>query len=144
MVVAGDSDVSPEVAVAQRLGITSGMTVAEIGFDDDCDALLRDAVELLADSQIVDEDFDDVIDVVMIWFREGDDDLVDLLVDSIAQLDEHGVIWLFTPKPGRDGHVEPEDIADAAPTAGLMATSSVSASQLWQGTRLVTPHSKKR
>lgn len=142
--MAGDSDVSPEVAVAQRLGITSGMTVAEIGFDDDCDELLRDAVESLAGSQIVDEDFDDVIDVVMIWFREGDDDLVDLLVDSITQLDEHGVIWLFTPKPGREGHVEPGDIAEAAPTAGLMATSSVSASKQWQGTRLVTPHTKKR
>ena len=135
---------SPEHAVATRLGITEGMTVAEIGFDDDCDPDLRDAVETISGSMIVGTDHDDVIDVVMVWFRDGDEDLVDLLVDCIARLDEHGVIWLFTPKPGRDGHVEPEDIADAAPTAGLMDTTSVSASRDWAGTRLVAPHTKRR
>lgn len=131
-------------ATAARLGVTSGMTVAEVGWDDDCDADLRAAVEQLAGSAIVGDDHDDVIDVVLVWFRDGDDDLVDLLVDCIGPLDEHGVIWLFTPKTGRDGHVEPEDIADAAPTAGLVATSSVSASKDWQGTRLVSPHTKRK
>lgn len=120
------------------------MAVSEIGWDDDCDQELRAAVEQLIGGPIVDEDYDDVIDVVLIWFRDDDDDLVDLLVDAIAPLEEHGFIWLFTPKPGRPGHVEPEDIADAAPTAGLMATSSVSASRDWQGTRLVMPGSGRR
>ena len=140
----GDGAVAPEVATAIRLGITEGMTVAEVGWDDDCDELLRQAVEDLAGSPLVGDDHDDVIDVVMVWFRDGDDDLGDTLVDSIGQLAEHGVIWLFTPKPGREGHVEPEDIADAAPSVGLMATSSVSASRDWQGTRLVTPRSGRR
>jgi hypothetical protein len=49
----------------------------------------------------------------------------------------------MTPKPGRDGHVEPEDIADAAPTSGLQATSAINAAPEWQGTRLVAPKSRR-
>ena len=91
----------------------------------------------------VDEDFDDVVDVVIFWFRSGDDDLVEALMDAIHPLTDHGVIWLFTPKPGRVGHVEPEEIAESAPSAGLQVTSTISASQLWQGTRLVAPRSRR-
>ena len=129
---------------AAKLGIAAGATVQEIGFDDDCDVELRTAVEQLIGSAIVDEDHDDVVDVVMLWFRDDDDDLVDMLLDAIGPLADHGVVWLFTPKPGRDGHVEPEDIADAAPPAGLQVTSSVSASKDWQGTRLVAPRSARK
>ena len=43
------------------------------------------------------------------------------------------------PKTGYDGHVEPSDIAEAAPTAGLSQTSNVSLSEGWVGTRLVPP-----
>ena len=49
----------------------------------------------------------------------------------------------MTPKPGRPGHVEPEDIADAAPTSGLQSTNSISAAKDWQGTRLVAPKSRR-
>ena len=38
--------------------------------------------------------------------------------------------------------VEPSDIADAAPTAGLQSTSTISAAVDWQGTRLVAPRSR--
>ena len=48
------------------------------------------------------------------------------------------MVWLLTPKAGRPGHVEPGDIGDAAPTAGLHQTSSISAADDWSGTRLVT------
>ena len=142
--VPGENSGSPEGAMATKLGVTPGMVVSEMGWDDDCDEALRAAVEDLAGAPIVGDDHDDVIDLVMLWYRDGDGDLVDVLMDCIGPLDEHGIIWLFTPKPGRVGHVEPEDIADAAPTAGLMDTSSVSASREWQGTRLVAPHTKKR
>ena len=64
-------------------------------------------------------------------------DLVDALVDSLISLGDGGVVWLLTPKAGRDGHVEPGDIGDAAPTAGLHQTSSISAAPDWSGTRLV-------
>ena len=96
-----------------------------------------------ARAAILDEDFDDVVDVVVLWWREDDGDLVDALVDAIGPLADHGVIWLLTPKPGRDGHVEPEDIADSAPTAGLQQTSTISAAATWQGTRLVAPRAKR-
>ena len=81
-----------------------------------------------AGTELVDEDYDDVVDVVLLWWRDDDGDLVDALVDAIAILADQGVVWLLTPKPGRDGHVEASDISDAAPTAGLQATSTVSAS----------------
>ena len=50
-------------------------------------------------------------------------------------------MWLLTPKAGRDGHVEPSDIGEAAPTAGLSSTKSTSAAKDWSGTRLVAPAS---
>ena len=139
---ARDADDQP--SVASKLGITPGAVVQEIGYDDDCDDDLRAAVVALAGSALVDEDYHDVVDVVLLWWREDDGDLVDALVDAIAILADHGTVWLFTPKPGRDGHVESSDISDAAPTAGLQATSTVSASRDWQGTRLVAPRAARR
>ena len=79
------------------------------------------------------------VDVVLLWWREGDGDLVDALVDSLTNLADSGVVWLLTPKAGRDGHVEPSDIDEAAPTAGLSSTRSTSAAPEWSGTRLVSP-----
>lgn len=127
--------------LAGKLGITSGLIVQEIGFDSDCDDSISGAVALAA--EIVDEEFDDVVDVVLLWWRDTDGDLVDALVDALVPLTDSGVIWLMTPKPGRAGHVEPSDISDAAPTAGLQATSTISAAPDWQGTRLVAPKSRR-
>jgi len=113
----------------------------EVGYDDDCDGALRTAVLDRAGSEFVDEDSDDVVDAVLLWWREGDGDLVDALVDALGPLAESGVVWLLTPKVGREGHVEPSDINDAAPPAGLQQTTSISAGQDWSGTRLVAPKS---
>lgn len=126
-----------------RLGLELGLTVQEIGFDEDVDAAFRSGIETVIGTELVDEDFDDVVDVVLMWWRDEDGDLVDALVDAIAPLTDHGVVWLMTPKPGRDGHIEAEDIADAAPTAGLQQTSTISAGPNWQGTRLVAPRAKR-
>ena len=139
--MAADQDGVRQRAV--RLGIEAGMTVQEIGFDDDVDLDLRTSIEAIIDDELVDEDFDDVVDVVLMWWRDEDGDLVDGLVDAIHPLADHGVVWLMTPKPGRDGHIEPEDIADAAPTAGLQQTSTISAGSNGQGTRLVAPRAKR-
>jgi len=128
---------------AGRLGLQPGLTVQELGYDDDVDDNLRLAVEEIIGAEMVDEDHDDVVDVVLMWWREDDGDLVDGLVDAIGPLADHGVVWLLTPKPGRPGHIEAEDIADAAPTAGLQQTSTISASPSWQGTRLVAPRAKR-
>ncbi len=130
-------------ARAGRLGLQAGLTVQELGFDDDVDEQLRAGVEDIVGAELVDEDYDDVVDVVIMWWREDDGDLADGLLDAIGPLADHGVVWLMTPKPGRPGHVEAEDIADAAPTAGLQQTSTISAGANWQGTRLVAPRAKR-
>ena len=128
---------------ARRLGLQSGLTVQEMGYDDDVDQALRAGIENVIGSELVDEDYDDVVDVVVMWWRDDDGDLADGLLDAIGPLTDHGVVWLMTPKPGRSGHIEAEDIADAAPTAGLQQTSTISAGSHWQGTRLVAPRAKR-
>ena len=124
--------------LAARLGLRAGQIVQELGYDDDVDAELRDSIESLTGNELADEDFEDVVDAVLLWWRDDDGDLVDALVDALVSLGEGGVVWLLTPKAGRDGHVEPGDIGDAAPTAGLHPTSSISAGSEWSGTRLAT------
>jgi len=115
------------------------MVVQELGYDEDVDEALRTAIVERSGSELVDEDADEVVDVVLLWWRDGDGDLVDALVDAIGPLADNGVVWLLTPKAGRPGHVEPSDISEAAPTAGLAQTSSISAAQDWAGARLVAP-----
>lgn len=130
---------SGSAGMAARLGIKPGMVVQELGWDTDTDEDLRDSVVELSGGEMVDEDSDEVADVVLLWWREEDGDLIDALVDSLAALADDGVIWLLTPKSGRAGHVEPGEVTEAAPTAGLQQTSSISAAKEWSGIRLVTP-----
>jgi hypothetical protein len=126
-------------SLAERLGIQPGMVVMEIGYDEDSDAELRDAVAERTGEELVDADSDEVVDVVLLWWREDDGDLVDALVDALGPLAQSGSVWLLTPKVGRNGHVEPSEIAEAAPTAGLQQTSTISAARDWAGARLVAP-----
>jgi hypothetical protein len=50
----------------------------------------------------------------------------------------------MTPKVGRDGYVEGSEIAEAAPTAGLSTTSTLSVTDDWSATKLVVPKSGRR
>jgi Protein of unknown function (DUF3052) len=127
----------------ERLGIKPGHVVQELGYDDDCDEQLRDAIAAVDGVELVDEDYDDVVDGVLLWWRDGDGDLVDALVDAVTPLADGGYIWLLTPKAGRANHVEPSDIGEAAPTAGLSQTSSLSVGRDWSGTRLVAPKARR-
>lgn len=138
------ADHAEQTSPASRLGLQPGMVIQELGHDDDCDEPLRDAIEELTGHELVDEDYDDVVDVVLLWWREDDGDLVDSLVDAKTTLADGGVVWLLTPKSGRPGHVESSDIGDAAPTAGLSQTTTVSAAQDWTGTRLVSPKPRSK
>lgn len=124
---------------AARMGFTAGQVVLEIGYDQDADSELRDLIEAAVGSAMVGDDFGDVADVVVLWWRDDDGDLVDALVDGQSAIKSGGVVWLFTPKAGRDGHVEPSEIGEAARTAGLSSTKSISAAAEWAGTRLVAP-----
>jgi hypothetical protein len=129
--------------LAERLGIKPGHVVQEIGYDDDCDEQLRENVEGLENVEFVDEDYDDVVDGVLLWWRDGDGDLVDALVDAKTPLADGGYVVLLTPKTGRNGYVEPSEIGEAAPTAGLSQTSTISAGRNWSGTRLVAPKARR-
>jgi Protein of unknown function (DUF3052) len=133
-----------ERQLAGRLGITAGLVVQELGHDEDCDQGLRESVISVSGSALVDDTFDDVVDVVLLWWREDDGDLVDALMDALISLGDGGVVWLLTPKAGRPGHVEPSDIGEAAPTAGLSSTSSMAAAKDWSGTRLVPRGGRRR
>jgi hypothetical protein len=137
VVTAGDSGSN----YAQRLGIHKDQIVQELGWDDDSDDDIRADVEDACGTELLDEDADEVIDVVLLWWRDGDGDLVDRLMDAIAPLSEDGTIWVLTPKTGKPGHVQPAEIAESAPTAGLMPTSSANLGD-WSASRLVQPKSK--
>ena len=126
----------PAATLAARLGLSAGDVVGEIGYDSDVDEDLRDAVSDLVGSELLDEDSDDVLDAVLLWWREEDGDLTDALVDAITLLADDGVIWLATPKTGQDGYVEPSDIAEATRTAGLAQTTTVAGNADWVLARL--------
>ncbi|MFI6927123.1 DUF3052 domain-containing protein [Nonomuraea spiralis] len=132
-----------ERGLAERLGLKPGQVVQEIGWDEDVDDELRDSIEDLTGNELLDEESDDVVDVVLLWWRDDDGDLFDALSDAMRALAEGGQIWLLTPKAGRDGHVEPSDIGEDAATAGLSQTSSISAAPDWSGTRLVAPKGRR-
>jgi Protein of unknown function (DUF3052) len=123
--------------LAERMGVRSGMLVMEVGFDDDVDTALREALQEQTGESLVDEESDEVVDVVLCWYREGDGDLVDILVDCVSPLADEGVIWLLTPKRGHGGSVDASDISEAASVAGLSETSIIMVSSEWSGVRLV-------
>ncbi len=126
-------------AGAGRFGFTTGQVIQEFLYDDDVDPSVRTAVEASTGNELVDEDYGDVCDGAIIWWRSDDgeqEDLTDLLVDAQSNLDDGGLIWVLTPKPGRDGHVVPADIEEAASTAGMLATSATSVGESWNGIRV--------
>ena len=133
----------PEGAATQtigdRLGLSRGMVVQELGWDEDVDDALRVEIEDTIDADLVDGDYGNVVEAVVFWWRDGDGDLVDALMDSLTDLAGGGVVWLLTPKVGRPGTVDPADIAEAAPIAGLSTTTTAGVSKDWTATRLVAP-----
>jgi hypothetical protein len=142
-VVAAAAGDAGKLGVAERLGIQSDMVVQELGWDADVDDDVRAAIEEVLGAELLDEDSDEIVDVVLLWWRDEDGDLVDTLVDARSPLADNGVIWVFTPKTGRDGHVEPSDINEAANTVGLAQTSNISVSDDWAATRLATAKAAK-
>jgi len=126
-----------------KLGLTPGLVVQEIGWDDDVDDDVRMAIEDAIDAELVEEAVE-AVDVVLLWWRDGDGDLVDGLVESLTDLTSTGYIWLMTPKVGRDGYVDASELAEGAVTAGLSLTNSASVSSDWTATKLVRPKTSRR
>ena len=126
------------------MGLAKDDLILEVGHDSDCDSTLRDELMSITGTAFIQGSTSEVVDAVIIWWRDGDGDLVDELMDALTYLFENGAIWVMTPKAGRDGHVEPSDIQDAAPIAGLSVTSTIALAKDWTATRLVARKAGKR
>jgi hypothetical protein len=126
------------------MGFEPGELVLELGRGSDSDDALRSAISTITGTALIEDETSEVVDAVLIWWRDGDGDLEDELVDALTYLSETGPIWVLTPKAGRDGHVEPSDIQDAAPNVGLSQTSTLAVAKDWSATRLVARKTAKR
>jgi len=126
------------------MGLKPGELVLELGGGSDSDQSLRAKISEITGTQLIENQTEEVVDAVIIWWREGDGELEDELVDALTYLSEAGSIWVLTPKAGRDGHVEPSDIQDAAPNVGLSQTSTLAVASDWTATRLVARKTAKR
>lgn len=89
----------------------------ELGWDQDTDDDIRADVEEACGGELLDEDADELIDVVLLWWRDGDGDLVDALMDAITPLADDGVIWVLTPKTGSPGMSSPRRSRSQRPQA---------------------------
>lgn len=130
--------------MANHLGFAQGDQILEIGYSDGCDDLLRSNICEIIGSELIDIDPSEVVDGVILWWRDGDGDLIDELMDAMTYLSQVGPIWVLTPKMGRANYVEISEIQDAAPIAGLAVTSSAAVSAEWSATRLVARKAGKR
>ena len=126
-----------------KLGLEPGNLVLEVGRDSDCDESFRTALESHLGVALIDSNTDEVVDAVLLWWRDGDGDLTDALVDVLTFLSENGPIWLMSPKVGKIGYVEAGDIQDAAPSAGLSPTTGFKVSEDWIATKLVARKASK-
>ena len=126
------------------MDFAKGDQILEIGYAADCDDSLRAKIKGITDTEFIQTDPTEVIDGVIIWWRDGDGDLIDELMDALTFLSETGPIWVMTPKMGRPNYVEASEIQDAAPIAGLSVTSSIAVANDWTATRLVARKAGKR
>lgn len=129
--------------MGERLGLTTGQVIQELGWDDDVDDDLRIEVEDTIDGELIEEAMD-AVDGVLLWWRDDDGDLVDGLINAVIDLSATGVLWLLTPKVGRLGYVDNSDISEAAVTAGLALTTSANVSPDWAAHKLVRPRGSRR
>jgi len=127
-----------------RMGFAKGDQILEIGYAADCDDSLRATIKGFTETEFIQIDPTEVIDGVIIWWRDGDGDLIDELMDALTFLSETGPIWVMTPKMGRPNYVEASEIQDAAPIAGLSVTSTIAVATDWTATRLVARKAGKR
>ena len=130
-------------SLAQKLGLSPGLVVQELGWDNDADDDVRVMVEDAIDGEMV-EDAVEAVDLVLLWWRDEDGDLGDGLMEALTDLTDSGYIWLMTPKVGRSGYIDAADIAEAAVAAGLALTTSATISANWSATKLVRPRGARR
>jgi hypothetical protein len=130
-------------SLAQKLGLSPGLVVQELGWDNDADDDVRVIVEDAIDGEMVEEAVE-AVDLVLLWWRDEDGDLGDGLMEALTDLTDSGYIWLMTPKVGRTGYIDAADIAEAAVAAGLALTTNATISANWSATKLVRPRGTRR
>ena len=122
------------------LGFASGSVIQEFGYDDDVDEAVRAQIEEETGQELVDEDYRDIVDGAVAWWRDEDgdvDDLADLFLDMKANLESDvSPCLVLVPGTRSPGYVTADVIKDAAETAGLMATTSVAVGAAWMGVKL--------
>ena len=122
------------------LGFASGSVIQEFGYDDDVDEAVRAQIEEETGQELVDEDYRDIVDGAVAWWRDEDgdvDDLADLFLDMKANLESDvSPCWVLVPGTRSPGYVTADVIKDAAETAGIMATTSVAVGAAWMGVKL--------
>ncbi len=128
---------SSVVEPVDKLGFKPEQIVIEFGYDGDVDEDFRQAVEAAVVSPLEDEAYDGVVDAVLLWWRDGEGDLTDELVDALTMLEEGGFIVLITPGRSRSDRVEAHVVQEACTTSGLTASGAVPLSSEWHAQRLV-------
>ena len=68
------SHAAANTAVA-KLGFDEDQIILELGYDDDVDEALRTQIEEVVDGELEDEEYGDVVDGVLLWWRDDDGDL---------------------------------------------------------------------
>lgn len=131
-------------STAARLGFAPEQVVQEFGYDSDVAEEFRVAVEDVCAAELEDEDYTGEVDAVLLWWRDGDGDLVDVLVDMVGVLGEGAFVVLLTPTAGRDGQVEASEVDESAVTTGLHAAGTFKAGADWTATKLVAPRTRAR
>jgi hypothetical protein len=76
-------------SVSDKLGLSSGLVVQELGWDEDVDDDVRVMIEDAIDGELI-EDAMEAVDLVLLWWRDEDGDLVDGLVDALTDLTDSG------------------------------------------------------
>ena len=130
-------------SAVSRLGFKPGQIVQELGWDEDVDDGLRQEIEDAIDGELIDEAMEPV-DIVLLWWRDEDGDIVDGLVDAITDLNDSGYLWLFTPKVGKEGFIDATELNEGAVTAGLTLTNTSPVSAEWTASKLVPPKGPRR
>ncbi|MGD8150088.1 DUF3052 domain-containing protein [Ornithinimicrobium sp. Y1694] len=131
-----EGDAGPLAAGVRKLGFGPDQIVIEYGYDDDVEEDVRVAVETLAGGPLEYEDYDGVVDVVLLWWREGDGDLADELMDALTTMEEGGFIALLTPGTRREDRLAAHEVQEACTTCSLTAAGAVPLGE-WVGQRLV-------
>ena len=124
-----------------RFGFKAGQVIQEFGYDDDVDMDFRAAIEAVCGEHLEDEEYNFVSDAALVWWRDDDgdsSDLTDLITDSMVTLDDGGDVWVLIPKAGRDGHVPPAEVEEAAATAGMNTTNAIDPGGDWLAFRLTS------